>query len=278
MIGGYWFDPTYSAFWIRIGAGAWQKQVFSSSAGYLYPTGDGTSTDFVSVFNTFLNTAINLYPGVSLSDATVSMLTTSGLPNGLIRIAWDDDDALGALQIAFSDPADPLQGDNVYQFHNILKMTSTITSTISISGGGAGTATSSRVAGYSFYPIRYMMDDLDMYSARVMQAVPDSGMPQTVLTSFRTKHRIGIRTDKAYPRSIIATEYDQLLDFMRNASTGRPFRLYPDVNVTTVYANVSNPFGYSTYVLDKESANWEPEPAEGNWYKVMDTTLTAWEV
>lgn len=283
LVGGWWFTWTFNSFWIRLGGGSWVEQAFPThpsapNPGYMYATGDGTTSDFVFNFNYTLNEAINAYPGTTLSAATVSMLTTGGLPNGLIRIAWNDGDGIGSLQIRFANPATPTSGRNVFTFHDILRMTPDITTAIVVPAGGAGTVTGSRVSGYSFYPIRYMMEDLDEYDARIMQSIPDVGTPQTVLTSFRTKHRIGVRLDKAYPRSILDNEYYQFKDFMDHAVKGRPFRLYPDVTVSGAYAPITTPFGYNSYVLDKGSASWSPEPASGNWYKVLDTNLTAWEI
>ena len=281
MVGGWYFDSAYNAFWIKIGAGAWVRNPFSATVGapnYLYAVGDGLLSDCIRNFDDSLNLAIALYPSVVYSAATVDMLTTNSLANGLIKMTYNDGDSLGALSIAFSDPASPLTGDNTYNLHYILRMTTSITGQIVIPGGGAGSVTSSRVAGYSLYPTVYLMSDLDEYEAKVMQALPDSGMPQTVLTSLRTKHRIGIRLVKAYPRSIVSTEYDQFVDFMKQAATGRPFRLYPDTTKLAAYEPLVHPFGYSTYVLDKESASWAPTPAEGNWYGVMDSSFLAWEV
>lgn len=282
LIGGWWMRDDAQSMWVKIGGGAWAEQSIDPAGelgwagGYAYPTGDGGGNDALYILSQAINTAVAAAPGWSSSYAE---LTVSSL--GVITLTWNDTDGLGTLQIAFDHPTLPAANNNSYFLHDMWRMTSTPTSIISLATGTPTTLAGSRTHGYGIYPLRYLMSDLDDFEARVSQAVPDVGTPQTLRTAHRRRRRIGIRTDKAYPRAAVWNEYHDLVDFMDFAAGGRPFRLYPDrtlVTSGTAYADVSAPFGYSTYVLDKDSASWRPEPVSGNWYKVMDTSLLAWEI
>lgn len=284
LIGGWWLRNGEQSFWLKIGAGAWVENTLDvllemgAAGGYAYPTADGNGDDITYILTQDFSTAIAAYPGVTLNYLEVVVVDQD---TGILGLRWYDTDGLGTISIRFDHPTDPDNNNNSYFLHDLLRMTSTPTSVISIATGSPGTLDGSRAHGYSLRPTVYMMTDLDEYEARVSQAVPDSGMVQTLRTSVRTRHRIGIRLGKAYPRGAVFNEYHQLVDFMTHAATGRPFRLYPDrtlVTTGTAFAEASAPFGYTTLVLDKDSASWRPEPASGNWYKVMDSSLLAWEV
>jgi hypothetical protein len=283
LVGAWWFRGSEQSLWLRIGGGSWvectmnESGLFPAAGFYAYPTGDGNDDDALYVLTQNLNATISAYPSVTLGflDTTIDDDT------GIISFKWYDLDTAGALEIAFDHPTDPDNNNNTYFLHDLLRMTATPTSTITVPSANPGTKAGDRAHGYTLRPIRYMMTDLEDYEARVSQAVPDTGMVQTLRTSMRRRRRIGIRTDLAYPRAAVFNEYHQLTDFMEHASTGRPFRLYPDRSTLgggSAYAEGTNPWGYSTLVLDKDSASWRPEPAQGNWYKVMDTSLLAWEV
>lgn len=284
MIGGWWIRNSEQSFWLRIGGGAWVEQALDhnldlgSTGGYAYPTGDGNGDDALFMLNATLNAAISAYPGWASSYV---LLDIPDQDTGILRLRWYDLDGLGTLEIAFDHPTLPAANKNSYFLHDLLRMTSSPTGVISLATGNPTTRVGDRCHGYAFYPARYMMTDLDEYEARVSQAVPDVGTPQTLRTSMRRKHRIGIRMDIAYPRAAVFNEYHQLADFMDKAASGAPFRLYPDRNNIiggAPYADATQPWGYSTYVMDKDSASWRPEPPSGNWYKVLDTSLLAWEI
>lgn len=284
LIGGWWVRNSEQSFWIRIGGGAWVEGgtdaagELGSAGGYAYATGDGNGDDVLFVLAQSLNAAISGYVGWSSSYV---LLDIPDQDDGIISLRWYDIDGLGTLEIRFDHPTAPSTNKNSYFLHDLLRMTATPTIAISLVTGNPTTKLGSRCHGYGFRPIRYMMTDLDEYEARVSQAVPDVGTPQTLRTSLRRKHRIGIRMDVAYPRAAAFGEYHALVDFMDKAATGAPFKLYPDranIGAGLRYEDATFPWGYSTYVMDKDSMSWRPEPASGNWYKVLDTSILAWEI
>lgn len=274
LVGGYWTDNSMS-FYIRFGAGSWvEVPLASAGAGqFSYVSGNADSDDILQMFWDDLAAAITAYPGQVISFVEQPQLD---MATGIVSMTYDDGDGLGDLQIKWEHPTTPLTNPTSYFLHNALRLTATQSSTITIAGGGAGSVTADRCHGYGMYPLRYMMTDLSEWEARVSQAVPDQGTVQTLRSAMLEKYRLGIRTDRSYPRAAIFNEHHALIDFMDNASSGRPFRVYPDKTILTAYADVTNPFGYREWVMDKDSASWRPTPVTAQWYKAFDVELMAW--
>lgn len=279
LVGGYWIDNSMS-FYLKLGAGAWVEVPFTSAGtgGFYYCSDDGTATDLLELFNDTLTTAVAAYPGVGLGGvspfaAGVRINQTTGAIANLF--IWDDTSAVGTMQLKWEHPTTPLTNPTSYFLHNALRLTTSQSATLSILSDEGPVAT--RCHGYGLYPLRYLMSDLSEWQARSAQAVPDQGQVQTLRSAMLEIYRLGIRLDKAYPRAALFNEYHALVDFMDNAASGRPFRVYPDKTIFTAYADVTNPYGYRTWVLDKDSASWRPEPAVANFYKVLDTDLKCWQ-
>jgi hypothetical protein len=273
LVGGYWVDSGMSIY-VKVGAGAWYQQTLATrfADAFAYVSGDTGGDDIVTRLQKLIND--DALPAMT---ATGTITITLNNTTGIVSIAWDDSGGGGALQLKFEHPTTPLTNPNCYFLHNALRLTTTQASTITIAGGGAGTVTGTRCHGYGLYPLRYLMSDLSEYQARVSQAVPDQGQVQTLRSAMLELYRLGIRTDIAYPRAALFNEYHALVDFLDNAASGRPFRVYPDKTVYAAYADASNPYGYRTWVLDKDSASWRPEPAVNNFYKVLDVDLKCWQ-
>ena len=273
LVGGYWADSSMSIY-LKVGAGAWYEQTLATrfADGYAYMSADGGNTDILSRLTKLIND--DAFPAMTVTGAVGVTLDTT---TGIVSITWDDAGAAGALQIKFEHPTTPLVNPTSYFFHNALRLTTAQNGTITIAGGGAGVVTGTRCHGYGLYPLRYLMSDISEWQARVSQAVPDQGQVQTLRSAMLEIYRLGIRIDKAYPRAALFNEFHALVDFLDNAASGRPFRVYPDKTVTTAYADASNPYGYRVWVLDKDSANWRPEPAVDHFYKVFDVDLKCWQ-
>jgi hypothetical protein len=127
----------------------------------------------------------------------------------------------------------------------------------------------------SFYPISGLQMDLEKYRPLATQLVPDSGNPQAIWVATRTEYRLGLRA-QGYPRPSSGwTEYHDFRDFYREASTGRPFRLYPDASITTVFAENTNWFGYQTMVMVPDPLS--PSPEAANWYRNWQFEIDALE-
>lgn len=277
MVGGWWISNDAHSYWIRKGAGAWSEVPIGAPTGkYAYPSlgfGAGDTDDLLYILTESIMGAINvLYPG-SDADFLGGPATAT---DGIIRLGWyDDSGANESLQIRFDHPSSPNTNKNSYFLHDLLRMTAARTAIITVPHNGE--VFGSRSHGYGLYPLRYMMHDLSEWEARVSQAVPDQGTVQTLRTAMLERYRLGIRTDKAYPRAAAWNDFHALVDFMDHASSGRPFRVYPDKTVMTPYEDVTNPFGWRAWVMDKDSASWRPTPAVDNWYRVLDVELMAWQ-
>lgn len=267
LVGAYWIDSSMSCY-IKIGAGAWAEAPFTTAgSGGWYYMGSGGSEDLASMLYNTVAAAVALYP--SADEAVFG----SDPNTGIVFAEWN---GAADLYIKFEHPTTPLTNPTSYFLHNALRLTATQSSTLTVPLGNV-TIYSSRCHGYGLYPLRYLMSDLSEYQARVSQAVPDQGQVQTLRSAMLELYRLGIRTDIAYPRAALFNEYHALVDFLDNAASGRPFRVYPDKTVYTAYADASNPYGYRTWVLDKDSASWRPEPAVNNFYKVLDVDLKCWQ-
>ncbi len=270
LVGGYWVDNSMSCY-IKIGAGAWLQVPFTDagSGGFYYASNDNSSTDIIKLIYDTTNDGLAAYPDVS---EVVWILD----PNtGIASVEWNGagpDD----LYIKFEHPTTPLTNPTSYFLHNLLRLTTAQGATLTIPHSNA-TLNATRCHGFGLYPLRYLMSDLSEWQARSAQAVPDQGQVQTLRSAMLEIYRLGIRLDKAYPRAALFNEYHALVDFMDNAASGRPFRAYPDKTIYTAYADATNPYGYRTWVLDKDSASWRPEPAVANFYKVLDVDLKCWQ-
>jgi len=269
LVGAYWVSSENSIYY-KIGAGAWTAMplTFAGSGGWYYVSNDEAADDLIfNLEDAFLTELASIPYAGSLQR---NLNTTTGV----LSFDWTGADT---LLLKFEHPTTPLTNPTSYFFHNALRMTTTQSSTITFASGSPTTVTGTRCHGYGLYPLRYLMSDLSEYQARVSQAVPDQGQVQTLRSAMLELYRLGIRTDIAYPRAALFNEYHALVDFLDNAASGRPFRVYPDKTVYTAYADASNPYGYRTWVLDKDSASWRPEPAVNNFYKVLDVDLKCWQ-
>ena len=282
LIGSYYLN-TANAFYIKEdGGGTWLKVNFTGS-GYYYGTGDNSSSDLLKKFKDTINTALaSTNWTVTLGYATATLdfdLNTDNIVVVTASVQTND------IWLRFSHPTTPDDEDSSLPLANFFRLLNYPDTQINIddpevflkvSTLAAGGLSGSRQHGYSLYPNIYLIDDLSEYEPRVEQSVPDYGSVETLRTAVLERKNIGIKLDQAYPRSAAYNDYNALVDFMDNASSGRPFRLYPDTSVTTEYAEVSNSFGYETLVLDKDSMKWKPTPSVNNWYKFMEVSLKAW--
>lgn len=282
LIGSYYLG-TGNAIYLREAGGTdWLKVNFTGS-GYYYGSGDGTSTDLLKKIKDTLNTALSSTAWVTTlgyATATVNCYLNSDKVFTITASVMTND-----IELKFANPDFPDSDDDSLNLVNFTRLVSYPDPTVNtdnpdvllkvstLTGGGLSGI---RQHGYSLYPNIYLIDDLSEYEPRVEQAVPDYGSVETLRTAILERKSIGIKLDRAYPRSSVWNDYNALVDFMDNASSGKPFRLYPDTTVTTEFAEKTNPFGYDVLVLDKESMKWKPQPSVNNWYKFMETSLKAW--
>jgi hypothetical protein len=259
---GWWWLSSSNSIWWKVGAGAWTELAFSfaSTGNWYMERADGSAQDLTYQ----ICVAISAVAGAALTRST-------SMDTGIITLSWA---GASTLQLRFDHPTTPNTNNNSYFLHNAWRMTATQTTAISITAGGTSVGT--RCHGYGLYPLRYLMSDISEWVARVSQSVPDSGNPQTLRSAMLEQYHLGIRIDRAYPRAALFNEFHALVDFMDNASSGRPFYVYPDKTVNTDYSDVAAPYGRRPFVLDKDSASWRPEPAVANFYKVFDVGLKCW--
>jgi hypothetical protein len=124
----------------------------------------------------------------------------------------------------------------------------------------------SRVHKVGVYLAHTAEEDLFLRDAPSTQTRTDNGQVNTVAYATRAEHRIGILF-QGPPRQTSYTEYDAVEEFfIDHLQLGRRYRFYPDRTVTTVFAKVSNPFGYHTLVGDLP-IEFDPSPVKTGWYQ-----------
>lgn len=255
LIGSYYLWES-SSFYIKWGASAWVEVPLPG--GLYWTLGDDSSEDLIYRWLQLIEDAIlaNTWDGtygVNLNQTT-----------GILTSEWSVSGK--TLRIRFDHPTTPASNPNSYFLRDWLRQGNEIVLPPS------STLAGNRTHGFGLYPLRYALEDLSSWEARVHQAVPDAGPVQTLRIAQLEKYHLGVRLDQAYPRppSPGFNEYNAFVDFMTHASSGRPIRIFPDKTVPTPWVEGENPWGWRDWVMDKESMSWKPNPAFGNWYRVMD--------
>jgi len=266
LIGAYRLEDG-PAVWTRKGnppAGAWTKTTLVGggwAAGLYYPESNDAVDDLINLFYDRVDPAGDLTAAVDQDTGIVTLTNTH---------ATDD------IEMWFSDPTGGSTDASLSLRQALFNDTSTDLWSISANGG---TLSGSFAHAFGMYPSRIYMEDLPASEPRGAQAVSDGGNVTTTRIRSVVKHRLGVRLKDALPRTDADTynEYHQYTQFRAFAETGLPFRFYPDKTVTVAYSNAlaASPqtWGYSTYVLARESWGWTPQPVSGNWYAHFDDTM-----
>lgn len=264
--------PSNSTLWVRRDGGAWQVVDLSSAAASrgrssYFVLGDGSTEDLLDFLSGEINAALSAAGGSGAFSFLFSADGSLG-QGGIVRYAQSE----GVdVDIAFTDPTMGGSTATSTWVRDWLRMVDgtpaaiTLTNLVIYNGF--------RSHAFGVYPTYLAFEDLDEVMVRGSQAIPDQGTPFTLKLAERTLHHLGIRLGQALPRSSTWNEYDQMKDWINFASRGWVFRHYPKTTVTAAYAQNTTPYGYREYVLDKESWNWRPQPAYGNWYKQFKETL-----
>lgn len=251
-----------TAFWVRENiSGPWSKVTVAE--GLWYILGDGTSRDLLAVLEEDINHA--------LSPTSVAFSIVNSATNFKGRVYLENTGSVG-FEMNRTDPA-ASDTDEAQDLWDWFRWTSDLSLNV---GGG-------RFGGYchagGLYPEVYALSDEGALMPHVSQSKPDEGDPQTLNVGRAEKHNLSIRLTQSYPRNDTAArnDYHAMRDLMDNfLAKGRPFRFYPDRDVTAAYDEASEQYGYTTYVLDKDSMEWRPDPAFGVWYNAWDMDLEMW--
>lgn len=266
---GSWYLTAGASVWVREGAGAWTKEtVYSGGPAnppYFYPLNDAGPVDIIAL----------LTGGI---DGAVSRTVTASI-TAENRLKLDADAGLD-IEVAFEDPASSTSLiDNSQAIRDCLYLDKRGTrDTITIPGGGSLTA--DRALGFYLSPKRYLFEDWRRYPVRASQAIPDdeNTLPSTLRVSRRKRHRFKVRLTNALPRALAENEYIAWEDVLRQMTTGRPWRMYPDTTVTSEFEELVTPYGFETYITDANSFEWEPEPRFQNFQKIWEADIECWKV
>ncbi len=256
LIGSYYLWETAS-FYLKWGAEPWVEVPLPG--GLFWTLADGSGDDLCKAFVDLVMDVITTNTWSGTYALTLNSTT------GILTSHWSGTSK--ELAFKWEHPTTPASSPNSYFLGEWLRQ-----GMPQVDIPANTTLAGNRTHGFGIYPIRYALEDLSSWEARVHQAVPDAGPVQTLRIAQLEKYNLGIRLDQAYPRPPEPgfNEYNAFVDFMAHASSGRPIRIFPDKTVLTPWVEGTNPWGWRDWVMDKESMSWKPNPAFGNWYRVMD--------
>lgn len=140
--------------------------------------------------------------------------------------------------------------------------------------GGDQSYTTDGPHGFSLYPRRYFLRDVTAHRFRAAQNVSIGGRANTNFVSRLLQPMIDVRLVGSYPRALVLNEYHQLSDFLALAATGMPVLVYPDRTVFTPYAELTNPYGWWRGVLLRDSGDFDPQRADGEWFANWHKAMT----
>jgi len=120
------------------------------------------------------------------------------------------------------------------------------------------TVTTTRPMLGCFYPSRLIVKDVARQVFTGRQSVSLSGKVYGVKLGERQERVLSVRLANAWPRAGIENELTCWQAFLAEAATGREFRYYPDVTVSSRFFAVSNPWGYHWLTARAESCDFKP--------------------
>lgn len=143
--------------------------------------------------------------------------------------------------------------------------------------GGDQSYTTDGPHGFSLYPRRYFLKDVTAHYFRAAQAQV-MGRVNTVYATRLLQRQLECRLVGSYPRALVLNEYHQMSDFLALAATGMPVLVYPDREVFTPYAELTNPYGWWRGVLLRDSGDFDPTRADGEWFANWHKELNFQEI
>ena len=198
---------------------------------------------------------------------------------GLSVIQWDLDDDTGVLtltstvagqsEVSFSTGT----GGDALELQAYLRL----------DGAGTGVRFDSgsprvgyRAVAGLFYPVHYVLEDRQGWEDQGAVLVPDTGNPQGISVARREDEMIGLQAE-GFPRSDDENygEYHDLVSFLEEIASYRPFRVYWDLeNVDTAY-EPGNRRGFQTY-MRKHTRDQRPQSLVPDYYLYNSIEIQAW--
>lgn len=261
ITGAHRIDPGV-ALWARVNAGSWTKHTFSQGLFYVIRNGSDPA-DLVTAFIDAVQTASGNSNFNTLLDLDTGKLTVT------------NSDLSDSVQVSWTDPAASDTDESTVIRDALFNNASAFSSGFTLAASSETECALPHA--YGVYPSRIYLDDLPVYEVRGAQAYSDGGNVTTTTTATPRKHKLTVRLKDSIPRKSTWNEYHSFEQFWLRAATGLPFRYYPDRDEYDAWAGPGEsspvPFGYQTWVLARESWNFQPAPVVGNWYGAFDQEL-----
>jgi len=131
------------------------------------------------------------------------------------------------------------------------------------------------------YPNKFTVaiDDLPIDDPRTSQSVVDDGSLVNDISWAEPVKWFLRFSSLGFPYSLAGrNDFHALRSLMQHLSLGHKFRYYRDEDVTTEYAEGTNPTGWTLLQLDGASKGWRPTPVNGGIYNKFEKALEAWRV
>lgn len=265
IIGGVRIGP-HQAIWCREGAGdPWTRiELYPTGPGVFYPTTNDEAFDLKLLINDALisaafNASFNFRVSgtYELGDHGATELYIGSHPRFEISSREDGGSSL-------TD-----NSDNVWAIL-FPQLAATNLYSLTITDDYIDT----RAHGFSLYPRRYFLKDVTAHRFRASQNASLGGRANTNFVSRLLQPMIDVRLVGSYPRALVINEYHQLSDFLALAATGMPVLVYPDRTVYTPYAELTNPYGWWRGVLLRDSGDFDPQRADGEWFANWHKAMT----
>jgi hypothetical protein len=231
--------------------------------GLWYVLGDGSANDLLQMIMNVATVADS-----ELSELLFSLAAVPGV--GTVVRHKMQGIILNSIKLHWIDP--DLSGPDALQTQADLRLESHGTSYTLAGLNKDGDMT--HLGG--FYPVWYLVEDLEEDEFNGSQFVPDVGNPTTLLVAMRGLHRLRLRTE-GRPRDSGQNEYQDLKRWWRHAAAGFPFRLYADADATDPYDSTDRR-GYQSAMLTEESSHRRPQPDDPEFYTYFSHDLTAYEI
>jgi hypothetical protein len=260
IIGGVRIGPNQKL-WYRLDAlDAWTPITLNPTGpSVYYPTSNSESFD------------LTIHIGNLLAAESAEIILDISTVTGLVSV---DRGALSYLELSSRLDGGASKEDNSDNVWAILfpQLAATGVYNLVLTGGDQSYTTDGP-HGFSLYPRRYFLRDVTAHRFRAAQNVSIGGRANTNFVSRLLQPMIDVRLVGSYPRALVLNEYHQLSDFLALAATGMPVLVYPDRTVYTPYAELTNPYGWWRGVLLRDSGDFDPQRADGewfaNWHKAM---------
>jgi hypothetical protein len=249
--------PPNTTMYVRYNAGSWVEVDVPEALNW--PDDEGSATDLIKIIEDLINAVPSVSNFLLSIDNTTGKVNFSHLEANVLDIWW-------------TDPAVTNPNTSTWVRDKLRMGLAPGGSGLSLNNAD-GTVVGWRVIAGGWWPDRIYIDDLSRVETDAAQVVSDTGVVQTTFVNELHLHKFQLQTNRSFPRDGSYNEWHAVKSLLEEIRTGRPIRYYPDRTNSNAYADVTEPFGVSEWVIDRKDADLDMDPAHGNWYAYFHKEL-----